>query len=335
MGVVGSGFIAAQHVRAWKFLGVDVVIHGGRSAAPLADQLGCDTADSFEELVAQVDAVDICTPTDTHVSYAIRAAEAGRHVLCEKPLALDPTEAATVVRACERAGVRLSVSHVVRYFDEYMAALEAVAEGRIGDVALVRLARESFAPDRAPGHWLYDERRSGGIIGDLMSHDIDYALRVAGPVHRVFARALRAQSHEVDDHAYVVLTHDTGALTHLTASWTQVRPRFRTRIEIAGSAGLLAYDSEQATTLALGLHLPAASEHEVGLPDAATRMSANNPFVRQFREFITSTRAASATGSKPSSAGVERDAVGVVAVIAAALESNRDRRAVTIEGGLR
>jgi predicted dehydrogenase len=118
----------------------------------------------------------------------VEAALAGKHVICEKPLALTLPDAQAMVGACAAAGVRFFVGMVVRFFPQYRAAKELVAQGRIGQPGVLRLKRVAYLPMKPCDNWYIDETRAGGIVIDLMIHDFDYARWVAGDVERVFAR---------------------------------------------------------------------------------------------------------------------------------------------------
>ena len=115
VGVIGAGGIAAAHLDAWRSLGARIVLWSRSGAGALAAP-DVHEAGSVAELLAEVDLVDICTPTRTHLGFVRAAAEAGVHVLCEKPLGRTTAEAEAAVAACASAGVQLLPTHVVRYF---------------------------------------------------------------------------------------------------------------------------------------------------------------------------------------------------------------------------
>ena len=151
VGVVGAGFIGRTHLAALAAEGVSttlVDVDPGMAALVAGDH-GAEVCRTLDELLERVDVVDICTPTHRHAEIAIRAAAAGRHVICEKPLARTLEDASAIIAACERAGVRLFVAQVVRFFPEYVAAKQAVAADAIGSVAVMRLKRATFRPRRA------------------------------------------------------------------------------------------------------------------------------------------------------------------------------------------
>ena len=214
IGIVGAGFMAEIHARAWAATPAEVVAVYAPRQEPrreLAAQVNAHACDSLEALLEEVDVVDICAPTDCHHAIALQAAAAGCHLLVEKPLARTLGEGQEMLRACERAGVQLLVGHVLRFFPEYNAALARVVRGDIGEVAVLRLTRGSFQPHAGTSHWLLDESRSGGVMLDLMIHDFDFARQIAGEVESVHARSVRSREPTATgDYCLALLQHRGG-----------------------------------------------------------------------------------------------------------------------------
>jgi myo-inositol 2-dehydrogenase / D-chiro-inositol 1-dehydrogenase len=316
VGVVGGGFIAGIHLAAWRQLGaarlVVFDVHPERTRAR-ASAVGAEPVDSLGDLIAAVDVVDVCTPTDTHRETVEAAAAGGRDVICEKPIARSLSDALALTDACARAGVRLLVAHVVRYFPEYAAAQAAVAAGRIGRPAVLRLRRESSRPRKAAESWIFDETRSGGLILDLMVHEFDFARWVAGEVESVMARQVRDASGRDVDFAIAILRHAGGALTHVTGGWGYPPPVFRTGFELAGDAGLIEYESVDQQPIARYL-LAGGAEDAPGMPDSPV---ADDPFTLELGDFAR----ALTTGAEPRVA-VE-DGIAALRVALAAIESSR------------
>jgi predicted dehydrogenase len=323
VGVVGGGFIAGVHLAAWRQLGAARLavfdVHPERARAR-AEAVGAEPMESLAELIAAVDVVDVCTPTDTHRATVEAAAAAGRDIICEKPIARSLVDAEALAGACERAGVRLLVAHVVRYFPEYAAAQAAVAAGHIGRPAVLRLRRESSRPSKAAESWIFDEARSGGLILDLMVHEFDFARWIAGEVESVMARHVRDASGRDVDFAVAILRHAGGALTHVTGSWSYPPPVFRTGFELAGDAGLIEYESVDQQPIARYLHAGEANE-PVGLPASPV---AEDPFTVQLADF-----ARALTTGVPARVAVE-DGIAALRVGLAAIESSRRGRPVAV-----
>jgi predicted dehydrogenase len=316
VGVVGGGFVARVHVEAWRRIGVARLavfdVHPERARA-CAEAGGAEAAGSLADLIAAVDVVDVCTPTDDHRATVEAAAAAGRDVICEKPIARSLPDALALADACRRSDVRLLVAHVVRYFPEYAAAQAAVAAGHIGRPAVLRLRRESSRPARAAASWIFDEARSGGLILDLMVHDFDFARWIAGDVESVMARRVRDASGSDVDYAVAILRHASGALSHVTGAWSYPPPVFRTGFELAGDAGLIEYESVDQQPLTRYLAADDGDEAP-GLPASPT---AEDPFTLELSDFAR----ALSTGA-PARVTVD-DGIAALRISLAAIESSR------------
>ncbi len=125
-----------------------------------------------------IDAVDICLPSDQHFDAVLSALRAGKHVLVEKPLALDGESADLLVEEARHSGKILMTGHVLRFIPEYRALAEILKEGRLGAVRSSFFRRRCGAP--AWSRWMTDASRSGGAVMDLLIHDIDYCLHLYG-----------------------------------------------------------------------------------------------------------------------------------------------------------
>ncbi|MBI5958394.1 MAG: Gfo/Idh/MocA family oxidoreductase, partial [Chloroflexi bacterium] len=144
VGLIGAGMMGEFHASGWVQTPAKLVAIHSKSreqAEKLAGKVGADIIDDLDELFRAVDVVDICTPTHRHHEQVLAAAAAGKHIVCEKPLARTPQQAAEMIAACQKAGVKLLVAHVVRFFPEYAQAKEIVMSGEIGQVGVVRLKR--------------------------------------------------------------------------------------------------------------------------------------------------------------------------------------------------
>ena len=317
IGVAGSGFIAREHVRAWAQLGAEVGIYSlnaGRRDA-LCQRFGATARDTLDDLLAAASVVDVCTPTDTHHGIVLRAAAAGRQVICEKPLARTAGQARQMAAACAGAGVVLLPAHVVRYFPEYAAARAAVTGGRIGTPAVLRFTRRGSVP--AWSAWYRDERRSGGLLMDFMIHDYDIARWLAGEVVRVYAR-LGATGDAGGATGLVVLTHAGGAISHVHGAWVP-EMGLATGFELSGDRGVLCSPAGPALTAGPG--------GRAGRGQFATGRA--SPFAAELAEFL----AAIENGSEPRVSAA--DGIAAVAIAEAAIESAHSGTAVGLDGGTR
>ncbi len=132
-----------------------------------------------------IDAIDICLPSNLHFSVAMAALQAGKHVLVEKPLSLAADQADALVAEARQRGCILMVGHVLRYFPEYVALADALAAGHLGSVRSAFFRRRCAAPSWS--RWLTDVQRSGGAVMDLLIHDIDFCLHLFGKPNTVSA----------------------------------------------------------------------------------------------------------------------------------------------------
>ncbi len=194
VGIVGTGFMGQTHAAGWA--ATPAVIAGfvskdEQTAVSLQNQHGGKIYPDLDSMLADVDVVDICTPTHLHHQMVLQAAAVGKHIVCEKPLARTLAQAQEMMEACDAAGVKLLVAHVVRFFPEYALAKQKVASGEVGKTAVIRLKRGSFQPKKAQDNWFVDFEKSGGMMLDLMIHDFDYARWVGGDVVQVYAKTVR------------------------------------------------------------------------------------------------------------------------------------------------
>ncbi len=317
VGIIGAGGISRAHAPGWVELGVELHCYSEAGAEELAALTGATVHATLAELLAAVDVVDVCTPTPAHPGIVRAALDAGKDVICEKPLALTPEEAQELVEHAQRVGRQLFPAHVVRYFPQYAAAKQAIETGAVGTLAVLRFERTGSLPDRP---WYADEALSGGLIMDQMIHDIDQALWLAGPAERVYAQQSIAPSDDTVRTGHVVLTHRSGAISHCRGFWGPVGTAFRYTFDLAGDAGRLQYDS--ATDTGIEFDAVAASRQSSGdgfLPDVATM---RDPYAAEIAEFI-----AALTAGAPTRVDAA-DGAHAVEVSRAALDSLRTGRSI-------
>ena len=286
IGIVGTGFMGSTHAAGWAETEATIAGFAGQSPAnaqTLAEQYNAVVYPDLATLIAEVDVVDICTPTHLHHEMVLEAAAAGKHIICEKPLARTVAQAQEMIAACDRAGVKLLVAHVVRFFPEYAQAKATVDRGEIGQPAVVRLTRGTFQPKKATDNWFVDFEKSGGMMMDLMIHDFDYARWLAGEVKSVFAKNISSTQPQAPvDYGLAILTHLNGTITHVEGSWAYPPPLFRTRFEIAGADGWLEFDSAKTSAIGLHLHQDNLDTPDVPLPSSPLL---ENPYATQLKAF--------------------------------------------------
>ncbi|GGX96315.1 Gfo/Idh/MocA family protein [Streptomyces fructofermentans] len=292
VGMVGYAFMGAAHSQGWRTAGhvFDLPLRPvlaavcGRDATAVrtaADQLGWAAAETdWRALIARddVDIVDICTPGDSHAEIALAALAAGKHVLCEKPLANTVGEAEAMAEAARAAGDRGQVAMVGFNYRRLPAAALArtmVAEGRIGHLRHVRVTylQDWLVDPQFPLTWrLRKESAGSGALGDLGAHIVDLAQYLAGePVVGVsaltetFVRerplptgasvglSASAGGHlgpvTVDDAALFTGRFGSGALASFEATRYATGRKNSLRIELNGEEGSLAFDLERLNEL--------------------------------------------------------------------------------------
>lgn len=219
-GVIGLGLIGALHARVHSQLPnarlvavADIQVDPGRA---LADELGADFHADYAELLARddIDAVSICLPDRLHVAPAVAAAQAGKHLLLEKPMAHTTDAATAIAEAVEAAGVRLMVGHLLRFDPRYRRLYEAAAPELLGDPIHLR-AKRNTARGRA-------ERigATTSILFYLGVHDIDMMQWVArSRIARVYAQKVAKLGIAEEDSLYALVTLENGAIGFLDYSW--------------------------------------------------------------------------------------------------------------------
>ncbi len=288
--MIGAGFMGAVHSQAWSsvarfFPGPRPVLAvlGARnpeSTRAAADRLGWHEASTdWREIVARddIDVVDIATPGDSHAEIGIAALEAGKHVLCEKPLANTVEEAEAMTAAAEAArgrGVRSMVAFNYRRVPAVALARQYLEEGRLGEIRHVRAdyLQDWIADPDFPLVWRLQKERSGsGALGDIGAHVLDLAEHLSGQSIEEVSGTVRTfvprrplagaseglsatATHEygevtVDDAAAVHARLDGGAMGAVEATRFATGRKNAMRIEVNGSLGSIAFDFESMNEL--------------------------------------------------------------------------------------
>ena len=300
VGQVGYAFMGAAHSQAWRtapaFFDLPLTPRlralCGRDAAAagvVADRFGWESVETdWHALVERddVDVVDICTPGSTHAEIAVAALRAGKHVLCEKPLANTVDEAelmAGVAAEAAQDGVFAMVGFTYRRTPALSLARQLVAEGRLGTIRHVRAhyLQDWLVDPDSPLTWRLDKTLAGsGALGDIGAHIVDAAQFVTGSPINAVSGVLQtfvdtrpvAGDHgtlggsgsaaagrgpvTVDDATAFTARFDNGALGVFEATRFATGRKNALRIEISGSGGALAFDFEEMNVL----HLYDASE---------------------------------------------------------------------------
>jgi len=256
-GIVGCGMISNFHAKAIAD------IRNARLAAcfdmvptaadRLAGETGCRPYTDLKKMLADpdVDVVTICTPSGAHLEPAVAAAQAGKHVIVEKPLEVTLKRCDRIIEACDKAGVKLATIFPSRFHESSQLLKKAVDKQRFGRLtvgdAYVKWYRTQAYYDSGAwrGTWKLD---GGGALMNQAVHSVDLLAWLMGPVAEVsaYTATLAHTDIEVEDVAMATLRYENGALGVIEAT-TAAYPGSLKRIEIAGSEGSAVLEEEDIT----------------------------------------------------------------------------------------
>jgi predicted dehydrogenase len=257
IGLIGYGFMGGAHAAAIQSLpGVALYALASRTrpsddeptrgnldlkTAPLPDSV--KWTPDWREVVTDpaIDAVDICLPTHLHKPVALAALENGKHVLCEKPMALNTSECDELMAVAANAGKTFMIAQVLRFRYPYIYALDFIRAAGIDNIVSCTLQRSTGYPQWS--NWLANSDCSGGAILDLLSHDLDQALLWFGPPDAVSAVSVG----DVDT-AEATLRYGNRNVI-VTSGWLTPEARFSESFRIETVDSTLHYDNGAALTL--------------------------------------------------------------------------------------
>lgn len=239
IGIIGAGQWSTPYAIAAKNLNAEVccIYAPGNSAAVLAEKVGSRAVANAREVIDGADCVLIGSPTGTHTEYLAALAESGKPTLCASPIAANEAELRQVEQTVTGKS-NLYASLSVRSRPEYQKLKSAIAAGDLGTLGMVRLG---ICLPRATG-WRADESKSGGAMLETGVYLIDALEWLAGPVRRIYGAAPES------DLKYNVLVArmDDGTIAHLEISWAEADGVAYDYYEVAGTNGLLEFDSRTA-----------------------------------------------------------------------------------------
>ena len=220
---------------------------GGATIDPEKHALYSDPAELLKD--QNVDLVDICLPTFLHPEWTVKAIEAGKHVLCEKPMALNSQGCQTMLKAHKGKKTHLMIAQCIRFWPEYVHLKETMESGRLGRVLSAHFWRGGSMPDWSWDSWMQDARRSGGAIIDLHVHDVDFVHYLLGRPKAVCSTGTKGPTggFDVVDTVYVYedkISVHSGAHWRLPAAFG-----FEMRYLVAFEKGCLAYSSGNSPSL--------------------------------------------------------------------------------------
>lgn len=245
--IVGCGFMGKCHGEAYRTMEnvriIAVIDMDQERGEALARRMDCSWFPSLDALQQKkVDFVDICLPTHLHLAAIRQASNITRNIICEKPLAVSEDEVKEINRLVSEKGLHLMVAHVLRFWESYVKTAEMVQHQILGQITSVSCSRRQKRPNWSGKNWLSNVSLSGGLIFDLMIHDIDYVVWLFGKPQAVLGQIVygedNAPLHAKAQLQYNHFTADLFASWGMPASFQLV-----SRLEVIGDRGMTAWDS--------------------------------------------------------------------------------------------
>lgn len=323
--VVGAGVMGRNHARVLRELpGVEFagIVDADPAAAKVVADLHRVPQLKLDDALKDpgIDALVISTPTFTHRDIATKALKAGKHVLVEKPLALDAKEAEDMVRAAQKAGRTLAVGHIERHNPAVKYAHDALRRGEFGQLITLTARRVSNFPGRI---------RDVGVILDLGVHDIDVVRYLVGsdPVSVAADAGTFTPGLGVEDHAAILLTFPGGVTGVVEVNW--LTPMKVRRLSLTASEQYVEVDyMAQALKLSKSKVSEASEANMFQLPlemsERSITLRRQEPLKLELEDFV----AAATTGRPPLVTGA--DGLAVLQIAQAAVEAARGRKTVKL-----
>jgi len=262
VGVIGCGSIAKyRHLPEYhankevEIVAVcDIVTE---RAENMAAQYGAKAFTDYKEVLEldDIDAISVCLPNYLHAPVSIAALNAGKHVLCEKPMATSKEEAEAMIEAAKVSGKKLMIAHNQRFVSSHAAAKEILDSGKLGKIYSFKTTfghpgPEAWSVDGATSWFFNKEQAFIGAMGDLGVHKADLMRYLLGEFTEVgaFIETNAKQNTEVDDNAVCILRTDSGTIGTLTASWAYVAGGDNSTV-IYGENGVLRLEDDPEYSL--------------------------------------------------------------------------------------
>ena len=350
VGLVGLGVMGTVHFNAYTTIADAEVTalcdieprrmeadwpgtQGNIDAGGSIDRAGAParTYRDFRGLVrdADIDAVDLCVPSDLHAEMAVEALQAGKHVFCEKPMALAAAAAGRMLAAAEAGGKLLMIGHVLRFWPEYLLIREMIESRRFGPLRSSRFWRWGGAPAWGGQSWFTDSARSGGAAMDLHIHDADAVQWLLGPPARVTGHGSVTGDGGVDA-IWTRYHYDGGPVVMSDGGWLPGAYPFAMGATLAFERAAVEYHSGRKPGLSVF-----AADGGIEHPD----VPAADAYAEELAYFIGCVAAGAAlrssaslrSTSTPGDRADPADAARAVAIVEAEIQSVKTGRTVAIE----
>lgn len=312
VGVIGVGSMGYNHVRIYSELenanlvAISDMVRGTLDKVSKEfNTVGYVDYDNILQ-IDDIEVVNICVPTVFHHDVVMRAIEAGKNVLVEKPIASKLNEAEEMIKAAEDAGVTLATGHVERFNPAVRVAKKLIDEGAIGEVVTANSKRLGPFPPRI---------RDVGVAIDLAIHDIDiFNYLFNSRANTVFANmSSKLKNCEFEDHAEIMTKYDSGVLSILETNW--LTPYKKRQLNITGIDGIISVDyGNQTVTL---------FKENNQVEDI--KVENKEPLKEELRSFVDCVQ----NNTPPEISG--KDGYEALRIVDAAMTSSKDKRLVYLD----
>ncbi|MYL65391.1 gfo/Idh/MocA family oxidoreductase [Bacillus hwajinpoensis] len=336
IGVIGCGSIAKhRHLPEYaantqiKIVAVcDIVKSRADETAVL---YGAKSYESYEELLqnSEVDAVSVCTPNYLHAPVSIAALKAGKHVLCEKPMATSRADAEEMIEAASTSGKKLMIAHNQRFVPSHAKAREILASGEIGKVYSFRTAfghpgPEGWSVDGKESWFFEKDKAFIGAMGDLGVHKTDlirYLLNEEIVEVGSFVETSAKEFATVDDNAVCILKSESGIIGTLAASWAYTASEDNSTIIYAEKA-ILRLEDDPVNSLVVQYQTGEVVKYELGgIQTNDSGGQSSSKVIDQFVDSILVDKEVPITGT---------EGMNSLQVVLAALESNETKQIINL-----
>ncbi|MCL5408706.1 MAG: Gfo/Idh/MocA family oxidoreductase [Candidatus Omnitrophica bacterium] len=224
IGIVGAGWAGYIHTEVYKqFPDIKVVgiadIKGERAKA-LADKTGTIPFYSIDSFLSRPDItiIDVCVPTYLHKEYVLKAAELGKDIICEDPVALTVQDADEMIKKCTEKNVRFMIGDLMRFWPEYSLLKKIYDTGRLGKLLSITFTRLSSRPTLSADNWVLNNEYSGGPLIDLHIHDTDFLLYLTGKKpEKVYTSGRKTDT--LYEHVWTTYKFSDGVVANAECGW--------------------------------------------------------------------------------------------------------------------
>ena len=239
VGVVGVGNISEAHIPAWKRM-EDVQLVALCDIRPQQlekyPDLRCYT--DLDEMLRceELDILDVCVPTFAHTECTLKGLKKGIHVVCEKPLSLNPDDAKRIFDTAAANGVQFMVAQVVRFQRAYQLLKQLTDSGKLGKLLTVSMRRVSGMPMGSANHWMHNKELSGHSAFDMHIHDLDFCIHAFGKPVKVTRNRVNRPNQ---DWIHAVYEFENGASASIEAAWFNANYGFKRDFRAQFENGML------------------------------------------------------------------------------------------------